>query len=33
MAAGVAVEEQIVGTGFEYVPGDPVSVLRKVAVS
>lgn len=26
MAAGVAVEEQIVGTGFEYVPGDPVRV-------
>jgi len=26
MAAVVAVEEQIVRTGFEYVPGDPVRV-------
>jgi len=26
MASGVAVEEQIVDTGFEYVPGDPVRV-------
>jgi len=26
MAAGVAVEERIVETGFEYVPGDPVRV-------
>jgi len=26
MAAGLAVEEQIVGTGLKYVPGDPVRV-------